>query len=131
MNAEIAPQRTEATAERLDGYWTDQVKRVSLATPASVPEIMQREMVFQDAARALQDSKEFTDDPKTKVSAAKFRKLLVARQVVVFPVLRKFYAALVGTAVWRDDVAVTINGRHIRFSFAFCGDPTESVSTLT
>lgn len=111
-------ERAAAYAARLDGYWTDKLAELSAAPPTEPAEIWNRESVFADIARELEEGAEFKSNAAAARSMTSLRRALIAKQTTVFPVLRRGYGAVVGRAMWEQDVEITVQGgggRTIRF----------------
>ncbi|HAJ04142.1 MAG TPA: hypothetical protein DCL55_13045 [Brevundimonas sp.] len=111
-------ERAAAYAARLDGYWTEKLGEISTSPPSAPDEIWNRESVFADIARELEDGAEFKSNAAAARSMTNLRRALISKQATVFPVLRRGYGTLVGRAVWEQDVEIVVEGgggRTIRF----------------
>lgn len=111
-------ERAAGYAARLDGYWTDKLAELSAAPPTEPAEIWNRESVFADIARELEEGAEFKSNPAAASSMTNLRRALIAKQTAIFPVLRRGYGTVVGRAMWEQDVEIIVQGggsRTIRF----------------
>ncbi len=102
--------RAGAYANRLNTFWTVQLRDTPTTPPTTPAEIWSRENVFADIARELEEGAAFRGNPGAASSMATLRQALVAKQTRIFPVLRRGYGDVMGRAVWEQDVEIIVQG---------------------
>jgi hypothetical protein len=124
-NSEQAADQVEGIGYKIKTYWRPQLQQEPTTEPETVEEIWKREQFFELMAGYLDDDR-ITDGDGNDVPMPKsaqmewnrFRAELSARQVKMYPILRRAYAKLIGQRVWSNDVYVRATGRTITFTGA-------------
>lgn len=115
VNENMKVRRIADYAERASGYWPERLAAVNVKSARTGVDLLGHVMLFEDIARFTPFA-EVAHDPTVKSAQAKLRKTLRARQVELFPQIRKQYADLLARGLWENDVYVTSRGRTLIFT---------------
>jgi uncharacterized small protein (DUF1192 family) len=124
-NAKLAADTISDLDENLGINWPKEIADQPVTEPTDADELRDRENFFGTMASYLEaaqidgsDGNPVPMPPKTVALKAKLRADLAAKQVKVFPLLRRAYVKILAAKVWENDVYVTGTGRSITFTGA-------------
>lgn len=95
---------------RIKDVWQPQLDAIPTAAPASAGELWDRINDLEEVAHELERSSGIALTPAQKGIRSRFKSAIMAKQRVLFPILRKAYGAVVGEALWSNDVDVRVGG---------------------
>ncbi len=101
-------------AERVQTYWLPQLKALPTTPPADTDEYGKRLSAIQEFAQVVADAEGLTFSPAQLQLVARFRAALSAKQIALFPILRRRYSELLNEKLFRSDIEVRIAGPAAR-----------------
>jgi hypothetical protein len=103
--------------DRVEHYWMPEMRKASPQTAASDDEIGKARLLFEEAARELEASKQLASTYGLQAAQETLRSTTSAKQRAAFPVWRRTYAERVGKRLWSRDITVKLlgGGRTVEF----------------